>query len=177
MYKALSQAAWGYFFLYFNINLGTVSILPEFVGWAMFLRVIQALGEERRDLKLLKPFAQVLILWTALDWLASWLGLSIAGLFLPLDLLVAAARLYFHFQFLTDCAAIAADHAPSTVRRLLYWRNAQTVVLTAVTLLVHISPLLGAGGEVILTVSAVVYLVVCLCVMAALFALRKFFAS
>ena len=64
-----------------------------------------------------------------------------------LALLLAAAGLYFHFQFLTDCAALAAEHAAATVRRrLLFWRTAQAVTQTASVLLLHLLPGLGAWG-------------------------------
>lgn len=99
--KALSEAIWGYVFLYFNLNIGTVDLLPEFVGWILLLSAVRGLEKERRDLKLLRPFAHVMIVLSVLEWLGSFLGLSVGGLFLPLDLVIAAVRLYFHFQFLT----------------------------------------------------------------------------
>ena len=41
LYDGISHAAWGYLFLYLDINLGTVSVLPRFVGWLMFLSAIE----------------------------------------------------------------------------------------------------------------------------------------
>ena len=32
LFHGLDRAAWGYFFLYFNITLGRVNLLPPFVG-------------------------------------------------------------------------------------------------------------------------------------------------
>ena len=55
LYKGLSHAAWGYFFLNFNFNLNNVSILPVFVGYILFFFAIKRLAEERRDLRLLRP--------------------------------------------------------------------------------------------------------------------------
>ena len=63
LYDALSKAAWGYFFLYFDINLGSVSILPSFIGFLLFLSAIQQLKEERRDLELLRPLGTLLAAW------------------------------------------------------------------------------------------------------------------
>lgn len=176
--RALSQAIWGYFFLYFNLHIGTVSLLPEFVGWILLLSAVRGLEEERRDLKLLRSFAHVMIVLSTLEWLGSFLGLSLSGLFPPLDLLLAAAGLYFHFQLLTDCAALAAEHAAATVRRrLLFWRTAQAVTQTASVLLLHLLPGLGEWGTAVVTVLAVVSGVAALCIMAALHALRQFFPA
>ena len=31
LYRGVSHAAWAYFFLYFDVNLGSLNILPDFV--------------------------------------------------------------------------------------------------------------------------------------------------
>ena len=41
--KALSEAIWGYVFLYFNLNIGAVDLLPEFVGWILLLSAVRGL--------------------------------------------------------------------------------------------------------------------------------------
>ena len=45
LFSGISKAAWGYFFLYFNININNVSILPGFVGYLLFLSAIRLLKE------------------------------------------------------------------------------------------------------------------------------------
>ena len=49
LYRGVSHAAWGYLFLYLDVNLGTVSILPAFVGYLLFWSAISALEGEVRD--------------------------------------------------------------------------------------------------------------------------------
>ena len=110
LHSGLSNAAWGYFFLNFDFNLGTVSIFPRFVGFLLFLSAIRKLSGARRDLALLRPLCALLGVWAAVDWLFSWSGGSVDGQILFLDLLVSVAGLYFHFQFLTDMAAFAEQY-------------------------------------------------------------------
>lgn len=178
LYNGVSNAAWGYFFLYFDVNFGTVSILPRFVGWLLFLAAIQRLKEERRDLALLRPLALLLALWSAADWLASWVGADVDGLFPPLDLIAAVAGMYFHFQLFTDFAALAAayqrpeDHLDS---RLLRWRTVQTVLLTVIALSLYAAEWMGGGWTYAAVALAAAYLIVGLCLMVALFALRRLF--
>ena len=107
LYSGLSKAAWGYFLLNFDINLGTVSILPRFAGFFMLCSALGYLAEEQRDLTLLCPLGRLLAVWNLADWLLSWFGTHLTGKLLFLDLLITAAGLYFHFQFLTDMAALA----------------------------------------------------------------------
>lgn len=176
IYNGLSNAAWGYFFLYFNINLGSVNILPAFVGCLLFLSAINKLKEERRDLALLRPLGILLAVWNTADWLATCFGASISGRFLPLDLIVAAAGMYFHFQFLTDCATLAEPFSDSGLdRRLLRWRTVQTVMLTVATLALDAAERLGEAWAYVSVVLGLVYLLAGICLMAALFALRRLF--
>ena len=176
--KALSEAVWGYFFLTFDFNFFAVSLLPEFVGWILLLSAVRGLEEERRDLKLLRPFAHVMIVLRAFDYLGSFWGLSLSGQFLPLSLLPAAAGLYFHFLFLTACAAIAGEHAAPVVgRRLLFWRTAMAVTQTAIALFVYFRPSLGEWGGTAEVILAAAGILAVLCVMAALHTLRRFFPA
>ena len=178
LYGGVSNAVWGYFFLYFNINLGAVNILPRFVGWLLFLAAIQKLKEERRDLALLRPLGLLLALWSGADWLAACFGAGVGGHFLPLDLIVSVAEMYFHFQFLTDCAALAAAYQrpeDGLDRRFLRWRTVQTVLLTAAALSACGADRLGGTWAYVPAALAVVYIFAALCLMAALLALRRLF--
>lgn len=178
LYKGASCAAWGYLFLYVDFNLGTVSILPRFVGWLLFLTAVKHLSTQRRDLLLLRPLGILLAVWSGADWLVSWLGTTVEGRFLPLDLIVGAASLYFQFQFLTDCAALAAEYQQpggELDRRLLRWRTVQTVLITVTTLLTYPTQLWGDAWGYAAAALAAVSFAVTLCLMAALFSLRKLF--
>ncbi|MDE7262794.1 MAG: hypothetical protein K2N78_12155 [Oscillospiraceae bacterium] len=183
LYQGLSHAAWGYFFLNFNLNLGTVSILPSFVGYILFYLAIEKLAGERRDLALLRPLCILLAVWSALDWLLSWGGGSIDGHALFLDLLAAAAGLYFQFQFLTDMAALAEAYCPYSGldARLRRRRTAYIVLVTAVSLFsTYPGRFLIRGDDwrtVVMAVLAVVACIISLLVMAALFKLRKIFRA
>lgn len=182
MYSGLSNAAWGYFFLNFDFNLGTVSIFPRFVGFLLFLSAIRKLSGARRDLALLRPLCLLLAAWHAADWLLSWTGGNLDGHILFLDLLVAVAGLYFHFQFLTDMAAFAERYQPEggdLDRRIRRRRTAYIVLITLIALASRSVP-----GQIVmesdiamgvLTAITIAALITALFIMAALFALRRYF--
>lgn len=179
LYRGLSNAAWGYFFLTFDFNLGTVSVLPRFVGWMLLAAAVRDLSQERRDLALLRPLAVLMAVWNGVDWLASWAGQSVNGHILFLDLLVSAAVLYFHFQFLTDMAALAQRHQPeggSLDRRLCRRRTAYLLVTTGADLLLALpagryEEVRGYAG----TALALVGIAAALFIIIGLFELRGFF--
>lgn len=178
LYTGVSRAAWGYFFLYFDINLGTINILPSFVGMLLFLSSIKLLKEERRNLTLLRPLGILLALWYTGEWLAVCAGGSLEGHLLFVDLVVQLASMYFHFQLLTDFAALAVKYQnPGDIldKRLLRWRTLQTILLAAMALLSYAAQWLPDLWDDMAFVMACIYLIAGLCLMVALFALRKVF--
>lgn len=175
-YEGISKAAWGYFFLYFDINIGSVSLLPDFVGSLLFLGTIGLLEQDRRELRLLRPLGAILALWQGLRWLASWVGLDPEGHWQAVDLVVCLVGLYFHFQLLTDLSAVASAYQRKGCdhdRRLLYCRTLQTLMLTAVMLLTTFAPWLSEAWAVVSLLPLVVYLVAGIVLMRALFRLRR----
>ena len=181
LYRGLSHGAWGYFFLNFDFNFGTVSVFPRFVGFLLLLSAADQLSGDRRDLALLRPLAILLAAWNGVDWLLSWGGGDVDGHILFLDLLISAAGLYFHFQFLTDMAALAEqyqDEGDDLDRRLLHRRTMFIVLVTAVALFVNLpAGLLGEWQEWVVLAIAVVTCIAALLIMTGLFGLRKCFAA
>ena len=184
LYSGLSNAAWGYFFLNFDFNLGTVSIFPRFVGFLLFLSAIRKLSGTRRDLALLRPLCVLLAAWAAVDWVLSWGGGDVDGHILFLDLLTAVAGLYFHFQFLTDMAAFAEQYQPEggdLDNRIRRRRTAYIVLITVIAVTSclwsgRLSPQqIDTESGIIwgaLAVAAVAAVIAALFIMAALFELR-----
>ena len=178
LYDAISKAAWGYFFLYFDLKLNSVSVLPSFVGFLLFLSAIKLIKEERRDLELLRPLGTLLAVWHGGNWLASWLGTSLDGLFPMVDLIISLAGVYFHFQMLTDFAALAARYQQPEQdldRRLLKWRTRQTLLLTAISLCAYPLRFLTELWEPTMIVLAIAGFITSLCIMFTLFDLRRIF--
>lgn len=178
LYTGVSRAAWGYFFLYIDINLGRISILPAFVGFLLFLSSIRLLEGERRDLALLRPLGQLLAVWYLGAWLATWVGIKLDNQLPFLSLIFDVASLYFHFQLFTDFAALAQRYqGPEDTldRRLLRWRTLHILLITATSLSWYPAQWGANWWYYVVIALAVAGLFTCLCLMAALFALRRLF--
>lgn len=172
----LLRAAWGYIFLYFNININQISLLPAFVGYILFLAAIAQLRCEERGLTLIHTLGVILMLWNAAAWMMSWAGIEITGRWLFADLLASLINLYFQFQLVTNLAAIATKFQPSgrgMDTKLLTCRTWQTVILTGATILTTMSSWLSEVWGYALIVIGVVYLVFGICLIKALFDLRR----
>ncbi len=147
LYRGLSCAAWGYFFLNFNFNLGKINLLPRFVGFLFFLCAINSLFKERDNLLLLRPICIFFAVYHAVDWALSFIGKELELQILFLDLLIVAAQLYFHFQFLTDIAALARlcpEDGKKFASRLRHCRTMYTLLSTAVALTAMVPALIRA---------------------------------
>ena len=189
LYRGVSHAAWAYFFLYFNVNLGSLNILPDFVCYLLLWSAIGCLEEEERDLTLLRPLCVLLGVWAGADWVFTLLGGTLDGRFRPMDLLISVAAIYFHFQLFTDFARLAARYQPQGEEldgRLLRLRTVHTLLLTAVAVLGYCFPngaqftfpgssLPEGTAGFLLMGMALAGLVVALMLMFGLFALRKYF--
>lgn len=171
----LERAAVGYFFLYFNINVGGVSLLPTFVGYLLFLSAINLLESEERELSLIRPLAILLGIWHGLDWGLSLFGADLYGLQF-IDLIRDAVNLYFHFQLLTNLASIAARYQPEGAeldRKLLKYRTLQTLMITVIWILTYFDHWFEEYWDLISGGMGVVYVIAGVCLMKAILDLRR----
>lgn len=175
-YRAFSRMAWGYLFLFFDINLGSVSILPGFVGFLLFFSAIQVLAPKQRSLALLRPLCLLLAAYYLAQWVLSWFGSSWLEGFLFLTLLAAAVELYFHFQLLTDLADLAQLYQPpgrDLDQKLLNRRTVLVLLTTVGNLLLFLFPGSLEHSPLSLGLLAFLSFLVALFVMTALFSLRR----
>ena len=176
LYDGISKAAWGYFFIYFDFTINTVSILPSFVGYLLFLSAIGYLKDEERELSLLHTLCVILALWHGVDWLAGWVSFDMDGVWQFVDILVSLVNLYFHFQLLTNLASIATKYQPEGYEldsELLRYRTIQTVILTAITIITHFHSRLLEVWIFVSIVMLIIYSIAGICLMKALFDLRR----
>ena len=176
LYTGIGRAAWGYFFIYFNINLNTVSILPSFIGYLLFLSAINHLCDEERELNLLRTLGIILTVWHIASWFASFGAIKLEGMLPAVDIIIGVVNIYFHFQLLTNLASIAAKYQSEDHEfdaKLLRYRTMQTVMLTAVIVLGYLAKW---QVEIVTFVSVgmiIAYLIVAILLMKTLFDLRR----
>ena len=181
LYSGLSCAAKGYLLIHINFNIGMngvqINILPAFAGYLLLLSAIEKLSGERRDLALLRPLGLLLAGWHAVDWMFTWAGTQLGDILPAANLLMQVVTLYFHFQFLTDMAALAETYQPvgSGLDRRLRGRRAAYVVLSTVISVLSSVPAGRFEEEkvVVMILLAVAAMIVVLFIVGGLFELRK----
>ena len=130
--KSLSYIIWGYVLIHFSINIQTIDILPEWIGYFLLLQTITVLSHYDPSISLLKPFAIGLVIYTLCDWVFTIFGIAFDVYIL--HLLIQIISLYFHFQFLTNLANIATQFSYNKTHHILLLRTIRTVFITLFSL-------------------------------------------
>lgn len=125
--NAVRWIAWGYVLIHINLNLGSVNILPNWLGYCLILQALPVLGEEEPSALLLRPLGILLALWEGAVWLLTILEINLGGFLI--DAIAVSISLYFHFQLLTNLADFAEKNGLPT-KSLLILRTVQTVLIT-----------------------------------------------
>ena len=134
--QTLRKIFWAYIFLYFDINLGTIDILPAGLGYIFFYQAIRDCFEkEEPSTELLKPICWILIIYRIIEWFMNIFQLP-TDIFIITEMMSVVA-LYFHFQFLTNLANIAHKYDCPVENTLLALRTVHTVMMTILTFTVH----------------------------------------
>ena len=105
---AIRQIAWSYVLIHLNINLGTLNLLPDWLGYLLILNALPKLAEAVPSALLLRRPAILLIAWEAVLWVMALFGASaeILPLWQIADLIISAVSLYFHFRLLSDICTL-----------------------------------------------------------------------
>ncbi|MBR6793874.1 MAG: hypothetical protein IKM48_05910 [Clostridia bacterium] len=164
---AVKNIARAYLFLHLNINLGTLNVLPSWVGYILIFGALPVIAEEQPSAKLLRPLAVILGLWEGVLWGAQLFNVPFEPL-IP-SLLAAVVGLYFHFQLLTDLANIAKkQHEYSLHTRLLTLRTVRTLMITVI-----VFPFPWEKYPAITMIFLIAHAIVALWICVVLYALRR----
>ncbi|MBQ3076783.1 MAG: hypothetical protein IJC43_02895 [Clostridia bacterium] len=131
---SLSLIAWGSVVLYFDfrINFGfPINLLPDWVAYMMYYVALDGLGKAVPTALLLRPLSVLLGVWKAVSPLVEG---SLSGVYTTAALIANVIGLYYHFQLLSDLAALAEQRNFPQQSGLLRLRNFRTVLFTLLSL-------------------------------------------
>ena len=166
--SALRKIFWAYIFLYFDINLGTIDILPAGLGYIFFYQAIRDCFEkEEPSTELLKPICWILIIYRIVEWFMNIFQLP-TDIFIITEMMSVIA-LYFHFQLLTNLANIARKYGCEQEKGLLNLRTVQTILMTILAFTVHFEEIYWLSLTLV-----VVQVIIMICICYVLSKFRQF---
>lgn len=165
MAHAIGLIAWGYLFLYFNLNLGSLNLIPNWVGYLMMGKAIKELKEASPAMDLLGPLCILLAALEMWFWTLTLIGINSQHYLLQLlSLLLAVAALYFHFQLLTNLVEALGRAGETWRKELLNLRTVRTVLAAVMALPVlwkehfAVTVILAIAGVLVgISISAVLF--------------------
>ena len=119
-------------------------------------------------------------MWHIASWIASWVSVDLDGMLQVVDIIIGVVNIYFHFQLLTNLASIATKYQSADDEldaKLLRYRTLQTVMLTAVIIVGYLAKWLPELVTVVSIGMIIIYLIVGILLMKALFDLRRSISS
>lgn len=160
MAHAIGLIAWGYLFLYFNLNLGSLNLIPSWVGYLLMGKAIKELKEASPAMGLLGPLCILLAALELWFWTLTLIGINSQ----LLSLLLAVAALYFHFQLLTNLVEALGRAGETWRKELLNLRTVRTVLAAVMALPVlwkehfAVTVILAIAGVLVgISISAVLF--------------------
>ena len=165
--KAIGQVAWGYIFILFHINIGSIDILPGWIGYMLFFEALPYLETAERTAGLLRPLTIGLGIWELVLWVTNIYEVSVD--WYAVAMLANVIELYFNFQILTNIAMIADRYQMEQRDSLLRLRTIVTILMTIMALPI---PMDGEWQMVVLGLG-IVAIVVLIWICSLLFSLRK----
>ena len=165
MAHAIGLIAWGYLFLYFNLNLGSLNLIPSWVGYLLMGKAIKELKEASPAMGLLGPLCILLAALELWFWTLTLIGINSQHYLLQLlSLLLAVAALYFHFQLLTNLVEALGRAGETWRKELLNLRTVRTVLAAVMALPVQwkehfaVTVILAIAGVLVgISISAVLF--------------------
>ena len=157
--SAVGAVGRAYIFIYLNINLGTLDILPDWLGYVFILGALPMLSLWEESMGLLRNLGFLLAIYEGVEWILNLMG---GKADIPIISLIAGIiGLYFHFQLLTNMASIASEYGlTGRSENLLKLRTANTVLQTVAMLTMQLSARFEAAWPALVMVFVVVILTI-----------------
>ncbi len=134
---ALYQIIFGFIFIVFDIRIQTIQFLPDWIGYYLFYKAIDVIGEYEESTKLLRPLIVILGVYNGIVWILMIINVSIES-FDMLQLFMNIISIYIQFQLLTNISNIAlSHHFEKESKRLNILRTMNVISVTFVSFPVH----------------------------------------
>lgn len=129
-------------FLDFNLNFGRMSlnVLPEFVGYYLLLQGANEMKRVSPRFEVSQPFMVGMIIYTAILWVGSLLGVSLGMVGMVLGLIATAVHFYIAWLLVKALRELEENREADLYGAVLHkrWK-----ILLGLTAAVHLLRLLG----------------------------------
>lgn len=118
--SALKKLAWGHVLITFAINIETIDILPDWIGYLMVVGTLSVIAVERPHTETLRPMGYILAVLSGLTWVCKAMGIELPYL---VGLTQQIVMVIFFFSLHSELAELGRTYDWPSVKGLLLVRN------------------------------------------------------
>ena len=107
--KSISNFLWAYAFILFNISIGPVDVLPDFIGYILMAIGIFTLSEELEHSNVMKFFAIAMSAWSVFKWICNLFSVS-SDILTFVSSSAGAVDIILNFLLLTDLSILCIKY-------------------------------------------------------------------
>ena len=170
--KSIGYILWGYVFILFHINIGSVDILPDFVGYILLVMGIIKAADELEHASVLKGLSVALAAWSAFIWVCGIFSFS-STVFTYISSSSGIVDIILNFMLLSELAGMCTKYQAENQKldkKLITARNMYTFCIGASVLSSLLLLIISKTEEVLIVITAAVSLV-CLVLIVAIMVL------
>lgn len=138
---ALKKIALAYLLITFDINIGTLHIIPKWLGYYMFYNYLDDIAYYEKSASLLKSTALILMGYEGIVWLLALFNIQLNNY--VITVIFGSIGLYFHFQLLTNLVDVAYRHGSAFTNVLKNIRTIRTIIITLLALPMETNQIIG----------------------------------
>ena len=135
--KSLKNIRNAFLLMYFSINLGTIDILPAWLGYIFMYYSILDISKEEKTALLLKKLVTSLIVYNFMIWICKILNFNL-DIHIIREIFMIIS-IYVDFQLMTHIIDISIRHQSKMTSKLRNVRNIHVILLTYLSLSVYLT--------------------------------------
>lgn len=132
--SVIKSIAIGYILIYVHLNIGTLDILPDFLGYFIIVRALPHIAQKEKSAMLIKTPGIILAVWNIVESVVTLAGGELD--FYIINVIVSILSIYFNFQLITNIAEFATE--AKRKKRLLTLRSGLVIFHTVTIILILI---------------------------------------
>lgn len=152
--KAIKQVSTALLFIVYNINIGTINILPNWIGFYLIYKAIQEIGKVERSALLMNKISIFLFVYYLIEWIFHIFMISLD--IVPFYLFISILTLYLFYHLFTSISLICESKNSKYTRKIISLRNVLTITFTLSSLSTY---LFENEGNIIQLIVLIVYVI------------------
>lgn len=152
---ALKRIGTAFLIFVFNFNIGTLNLIPNFIGYILIYKSLSILEKYEESTRLMKPLTLALTIYSGFTWFFNTFQISFD--IYVIDIMFSIFSIYVYYHLLTSIGQICKSYQSVYTNRIWNLRNIITIMQTFMSLAIMFNI---EDIAAIVTLLAIVYIII-----------------